>query len=74
MNVTNSLMNDISSMNMVRAREAAQRVFHKVQNQSSATLQGINRQNSVPIYMASKAYVVALSPLAVQKSAAENAS
>lgn len=74
MNVTNSLMTEITSMNLVRAREAAQKVFQKVQNQSSTTLQVINRQNSVPLYMASKAYVVALSPVAMQKSAAEQGS
>ncbi|MBF0270571.1 MAG: hypothetical protein HQL98_00655 [Magnetococcales bacterium] len=72
MNVTSSLMTDISSMNVVRAREASQKIFQKVQNQSAATLQVINQQNSVPSYMASKAYVVSISPLAVQKGAAHS--
>ncbi|MBF0213651.1 MAG: hypothetical protein HQM00_08810 [Magnetococcales bacterium] len=71
MNVSNSLMTDISSMNLVRARAAAQKVSQKVQNLSSATLQVIGQQNSVPGYMASKAYVVSISPLAVQKGASQ---
>ncbi|MEO5344985.1 MAG: hypothetical protein H7834_01240 [Magnetococcus sp. YQC-9] len=69
MSLSNSLMSDISSVNQMRAHEAAQRIFKKVQNQSASTLQIINQQNSVPNYMASQAYVVTLSPLAVQKSA-----
>ncbi|MBF0340476.1 MAG: hypothetical protein HQL95_05860 [Magnetococcales bacterium] len=72
MNVNNSLMGDINSLNLVRAREATQRIFQKVQNQSAATLQVINQQNSVPSYMASKAYVVSISPLAAQRNAAQN--
>ncbi|GAB0057705.1 hypothetical protein SIID45300_02037 [Candidatus Magnetaquicoccaceae bacterium FCR-1] len=70
MNVSSIMPSDISTVNQIRSIQAAQRVFHTVQNQSSQTRQIIQQQTYMPPnYLSTKAYVVSLSAQAMQLSA-----
>ncbi|MEO5332902.1 MAG: hypothetical protein H7839_12835 [Magnetococcus sp. YQC-5] len=69
MNVSNSLMSDVSSMNSSRASHATRQIIEKTQNESNATLQAIAKQNSLTNYMTTKAFSVNISPAGMQKSA-----
>lgn len=69
MNVSNSLMSSVNNMNAIRAQSASKQVVQKVQNDSSAALQAISQTNSIPNYMATKAFAVNISAAGMQKSA-----
>ncbi len=72
MDAANSLMSGVINMNSIRAQQATKQVVQKVQNDSSAALEAISKQNSIPDHMASKAFSVSISAAGMQKSASLN--